>query len=87
MKHVSGCICSTVLASDVIAGMAQNCSSDNSQGDVVTWVEFDGHWENDVDKKFPSICGGSACPPGYEGSLCDIVIGECILQRQSVTLS
>ena len=67
---------STALASDVIAGMAQNCSGDSSQGDVVTWVEFDGQWQNDVDKKVPSICGGSVCPPGYEGSLCDIVIGE-----------
>ena len=75
LKHVAVTPCSTAMADNAIAAMAQNCSGNNSQGDLVTWVEFDGHWQNDVDKKAPSICGGSACPAGYQGSLCDMVIG------------
>ncbi|KAL5018925.1 hypothetical protein ScPMuIL_004647 [Solemya velum] len=64
------------LSAVEISQMAINCSAVQPPGEVYTWLEFDNGSDSGVDIVQPSICGGSNCPPGYRGSLCDILIDK-----------
>ncbi len=72
-------IFSSTLTEDNISSKGSNCSLEQDTGDLFAWSDFDSpYMANDVLKVEPSICGGSDCPPGYTGSLCDILIGKYI---------
>ncbi|CAH1795056.1 unnamed protein product [Owenia fusiformis] len=66
----------TFLTPDVISNMATNCSQSRPMGDIRMWVDFDEYLFNDVEKIEPALCGKSNCPPGFTGSLCNIVIDK-----------
>ncbi|XP_033113942.1 uncharacterized protein LOC117114394 [Anneissia japonica] len=67
---------SNVLSAEEVAARSANCSAAQDQGNLIQWVTMAVDINGDVSKIVPSVCGGSSCPEGYQGTLCNILIDK-----------